>query len=180
MLNNELENSRFPFDRYKNEKWDVEHIHPVQDEMPQLKKHRKDWLIEASKFIKNDKHLKQKVESFDNDDFESLYIEILNYFSENKKHEDIKNDDYISNLVLLDSGTNRGYKNAVFPVKRKTIIEKDRQGTFIPLCTKNVFMKYYSNEVSQMTFWGEKDRNDYLNDIKKILNPYLQSQDEVE
>ncbi|MDM8555624.1 DUF262 domain-containing protein [Desulfococcaceae bacterium HSG7] len=180
MLNNELENSRFPFDRYKNEKWDIEHIHPVQDEMPQLKKHQKDWLIEASKFIKNDKHLKQKVESFDNDDFEALYIEILNYFSENKTHKDIKNDDDISNLVLLDSGTNRGYKNAVFPVKRKTIIEKDRQGTFIPLCTKNVFMKYYSNEVPQMTFWGEKDRNDYLNDIKKILNPYLQSQNEVE
>lgn len=175
MLNNELENSRFPFDRYKNEKWDVEHIHSVQEEMPKSEQHQKDWLKEASEFIDDKdsrgKDLKARAEGFDKDgDFNSLYKDILNYFNEKGQHEEI---DDISNLALLDSDTNRGYKNAVFPVKRKKIIEKDSSGTFIPLCTKNVFMKYYSNKVSQMTFWGEEDRTDYLNNIKKVLSPYI-------
>lgn len=170
MLNNKLENSRFPFDKYKVEKWDVEHIHSVQEKSPKTEKHQKDWLNEALKFIK-DEVLKQKAERFSKEDFESIFNDVLKYFSENKQHEEI-ND--ISNLALLDSKTNRGYGNAVFPVKRKTIIDKDSSGTFIPLCTKNVFMKYYSNDVSQMTFWGEKDRSDYLNKIKDVLKPYIQ------
>ena len=83
-----------------------------------------------------------------------------------KIHEDI-ND--ISNLVLLDSGTNRGYKNAIFPAKRKFIIEKEKTGTFIPICTKNVFLKYYMNNVTQMTFWDENDRKLYFENIKATI-----------
>jgi len=44
----------------------------------------------------------------------------------------------------LDAETNRSYKNAVFPVKRREILNRDRDGTFVPLCTKNVFLKCYS------------------------------------
>jgi len=75
--------------------------------------------------------------------------------------------------VLLDVGTNRSYKNAVFPVKRKMIIEKEKMGTFVPICTKNVFMKYYCSKVEQMTFWGEEDKNAYFNDIKSVLKGFL-------
>ena len=75
----------------------------------------------------------------------------------------------MSNLVLLDSGTNRSYKNAVFPAKRKTIIEKEKDGTFIPICTKNVFLKYYTQDVIQMTFWDEKDRKAYFDNIKSTV-----------
>src|SRR5690606_41975657 len=81
----------------------------------------------------------------------------------------------ISNLVLLDARTNRSYKNAVFPVKRNTIIEREKEGTFIPICTKNVFMKFYSNSVNQMTFWGDTDREKYLSDIINTINTYKQN-----
>lgn len=171
MLNNKKENSRFPFNRYKREKWDIEHIHAIATEMPKTEQHQKDWLQQAKEFIDTKQFdLLNRVDNYSKDSFEQLFNNILNYFDENKKHEDI-ND--LSNLVLLDAGTNRGYKNAVFPVKRKTIIKKEREGTFVPICTKNVFMKYYSPKIEQMTFWGETDRNEYFNNIKIVLESYL-------
>lgn len=178
MLENELESSRFPFDRYKNEKWDIEHIHSVQEEMPSSEKHQKDWLTNANLFIDHEKNtnLANEITSFiknSNDkNFDTLYLKILDYFSENQKHDNI-ND--ISNLCLLDYKTNRGYGNDVFPVKRQKIIEKDKNGTFIPIGTKNVFLKYYSSKVFQMTFWGEQERLDYINQLNKTLKPYLKT-----
>ena len=47
MLNNENETNRFPFDRFKKEKWDVEHITAIAEEPPQTDKHKRDWLNEV-------------------------------------------------------------------------------------------------------------------------------------
>jgi Protein of unknown function DUF262 len=172
MLNNTNETNRFPFDRYKKESWDVEHITAIAEDMPTTELHQKDWLKETLVFIK-DKKLKRRASDYKKEDFEQIYAEILYHFNNNKVHEDI-ND--ISNLVLLDASTNRSYKNAVFAVKRNTIIERDKKGTFTPVCTKNVFMKLYSNDVSQMTFWGESDRTAYSKDIISTLKIYLPKQ----
>ncbi len=176
LLSNNNTNARFQFGRYKTEEWDIEHIHSVQSERPEAANHKIDWLKEVYNFTENE-DLKNKVKNFlnssheQNDDtFVILYDEILKTYSEDGVIEDV---DDISNLALLDSGTNRGYKNAVFPIKRQRIIEKDTYGTFIPLCTKNVFMKYYNKKVDQMTFWGKNDRRAYLEAIKQVLSPYI-------
>ena len=175
MLNNTKENSRFPFNRYKRESWNIEHIHAVSTEMPKTEQHQKDWLQQVREFIPEGKsELLNRIENYSNESFESLYEDILDCFAENQIHEDI---DELSNLVLLDETTNKSYKNAVFPVKRKTIINKEKEGTFVPLCTKNVFMKYYNSQVEQMTFWGEKDRTNYFEDIKRVIGQYLTYQE---
>lgn len=175
MLNNKNETSRFPFNRYKREKWDIEHIHAIATEMPKTEQHQKDWLEQAKEFVdETGADLIENLNDYSKETFEQLFKDILNYFDENDKHEDI-ND--LSNLVLLDTGTNRGYKNSVFPIKRKIIIEKEKTGTFVPICTKNVFMKYYSPKIEQMTFWGETDRNEYFSDIKTVLENYLPKED---
>jgi len=166
MLDNESENSRFPFDRYKKQNWDIEHINSVAEEMPAIEKHQEDWLKETSEFLGKNEQLKERAGHYNKADFETLFKDIIAYFNE-QKFEDETNS--ISNLVLLDSKTNRGYKNAVYPVKRKTIIAKDTSGTFIPICTKNVFMKFYSPKIEQMTFWGEQERTHYFDDIKRVL-----------
>lgn len=165
MLNNENETNRFPFDRYKKERWDVEHITAIAADIPTNEQHQMDWLLESSKFIKDDE-LKSKTKKYKKEDFEQLFNMVLSHLSESKIHEDI-ND--ISNLVLLDASTNRSYKNAVFPVKRATIIQREKTGTFIPICTKNVFMKFYSDDVPQMTFWNQKDREAYAKNIEETL-----------
>jgi len=70
---------------------------------------------------------------------------------------------------LLDRGTNRSYKNDSFKNKRNKIIENEKNGTFIPVCTRNVFMKYYSKELKDLEIWNENDRADYLDDLKRVV-----------
>ena len=162
MLNNKNESSRFPFNRYKKESWDIEHIHAVATEMPLNKQHRIDWLNDAKEFIEDDHDLVSKIIDFvsfyddrikaNPDSFDELANLALDYYSKKSNIESNIND--LSNLVLLDSGTNRSYKNAVFPAKRKTII-REKDGAFIPICTKNVFLKYYTPQIHQMSFWDD-------------------------
>lgn len=175
MLNSSKDNSYFPFEIFRNENWDIEHITSVKDTLPD--KNRADWLNDAIAFVdetkEDGKKLKEKAKNFNvNDDekFKLLFEEIVNHFNSEINDDDI-ND--ISNLTLLDSETNRGYKNAVFPLKRKTIIRRDKEGVFIPICTKNVFLKYFSEYPPKISFWTQDDREKYENDIFKILNNYL-------
>jgi len=177
MLNNKNETSRFPFDKFKKENWDIEHIHAIATEMPKNKQHRIDWLNNSKEYINDDEKLTSSISDFvksydekikeNPESFDELSNRVLKYYSKKSKIETDIND--LSNLVLLDSGTNRSYKNAVFPAKRKTIINKEKEGTFIPVCTKNVFLKYYTPTPEQMTFWGKGDGEYYIKDIKKIL-----------
>lgn len=175
MLNNKADNSHFPFDLFKKEKWDIEHITSVKDKIPEAQNTKEKWLSDAIAFIEDKELLKKAKECDIPSDFNDLYEEIVEYFNNQLKDEDI-ND--ISNLALLDSETNRGYKNAVFPVKRMTIIKREKNGTFIPLCTKNAFLKYFSEYPPKMSFWTQEDRENYYNDIKTILRTYIQTEEE--
>ena len=70
-------------------------------------------------------------------------------------------DNHISNLVLLDYQTNRAYKDALFFGKRQKIIEKDRANAYIPICTKNVFLKYYTKKPDTTVAWTDEDKQGY-------------------
>ena len=170
MLNNENETNRFPFDRYKKESWDVEHIHAIATEVNVKIENQIDWL--KNNFIKTDNHLNEEL----NNRIE--FIKSGNTIDENE-FEDIvdyvlgEEDNSLRNLCLLDSGTNRSYKNDSFKEKRKKIIEREIEGTFIPICTKNVFMKYYSANVKDIEIWNENDRTSYFEKIQKVINQYL-------
>lgn len=176
MLASSKDNSYFPFDLYKNEKWDLEHITSVKDKIPD--KNKKQWIEDAIVFIgnetKKEKVLRNKIKEWkeeDEDGFKILFERIVTYFNAELREDDDIND--LSNLTLLDSGTNRSYKNAVFPFKRKTIINRDKQGIFIPICTKNVFLKYFSEYPPKISFWSQEDRENYENDLHNVLNSYL-------
>lgn len=75
----------------------------------------------------------------------------------------------IGNLVLLDQGTNRGYKNAFFPVKRKWIYRRENEGIYILPCTRNVFAKNYSTIIFDQMNWNEHDAKAYMNEIERML-----------
>lgn len=75
----------------------------------------------------------------------------------------------IGNLVLLDQGTNRGYKNAFFPVKRQWIFRREHDGIYILPCTKNVFSKNYSRILYDLMNWNIEDAEDYINEIEEVL-----------
>lgn len=175
MLNSPEDNSYFPFHLFKNESWDIEHITSIKDTVPD--KNREQWLNEAKVFIdlsqEDGEYLLGRAELCNvnqEDEFKSLFEDIVSHFN-SYLGDDAIND--ISNLTLLDSRTNRGYKNAVFPLKRKTIIDKDKSGVFIPICTKNVFLKYFSEYPPKISFWTEEDRKNYETDLFKVLDKYL-------
>lgn len=170
MLNGKESQARFPFDRFKLEDWDVEHIHAVTEKMPTTETHQKEWLDEVEKHCSNNnlagrvKALLSKT-SWDGDDFKILFEDLIQWFSDN----DENNVNDLSNLVLLDQRTNRGYGNAIFPEKRQKIIEREKQGVFVPVCTKNVFMKFYSADVKKYTVWCQTDREAYADNIKEVV-----------
>ena len=76
-------------------------------------------------------------------------------------------------MALLDSTTNRSYGNSFFPIKRKRIIENDSKGIFVPIATKNLFLKYYSKKLGDVMYWNNDDAKDYLDAIKITLKDYL-------
>ena len=85
---------------------------------------------------------------------------------------------FLSNMALLGGIENTKLSNSVFEVKRKKILQMDASGSYIPLCTKNVFLKYHNvNEenfaIQQLYFWGENDRKNYLAHINDVLSEYL-------
>lgn len=81
---------------------------------------------------------------------------------------------WIANLALLDTGANAALSNSVFEVKRRRIIELDKRGTYIPACTRNVFLKYYTGAGDQqLHFWSSADRQAYLDAMKERVGQYL-------
>jgi uncharacterized protein with ParB-like and HNH nuclease domain len=83
-----------------------------------------------------------------------------------------ESDDSMRNLTLLDHRTNRSgeYACKSFNEKRKVVIEREAKGLFVPLCTKNVFLKVYSHNVKDMSKWEDEDKAGYIAAIKDTLN----------
>ena len=86
-----------------------------------------------------------------------------------KESSSFRYEHSISNLVLLDSGTNRGYGNAFFPVKRRTIAQREKNGVFFLPCTKNVFAKAYSCKLLDLMNWNDSDAESYMKELKACL-----------
>ena len=91
-------------------------------------------------------------------------------------------DDYqthsIGNLALLGHGDNAALNNSVFEVKRREVIRLDKAGSYIPACTRNVFLKYYTSTGNQqLHFWSAADREAYLEEILETVGPYLREEE---
>ncbi len=185
LLEDPRSNLRFQFDSFKNEDWDIEHVRSVEVRRPVRHNERKDWLEHCRGYIASrgdDEGLVQKIDEFldlaqgeDADAiFDTLYDRVLTYFQE----DDEGGEDGLANLTLLDQSTNRSYKNAVFAVKRQRLLELDKSGIFVPLCTRNVFLKCYSAQVDNVMFWSRQDAKAYGEVIVETLtNFFLQDRE---
>jgi Protein of unknown function (DUF1524). len=163
--------SRFPFHRFKNEKYDIEHIHAIASE--EMKD--QDTFINWIKGL-NDKNVNKLLKQFDSGevDFEGLYSSVLKLYS--NSDEEING---ICNLTLLDEHTNREYKNAPFPVKKQYLTDVIKGGRrFVPICTRNVFLKAYSKKAINILHWDKADMDDYTNSIIDTIYDYLTETEE--
>lgn len=176
LLESPRSNMRFQFDSFKSESWDIEHVRSMTENRPDRHNERCDWLELNKKYLltrEDAGDLVAQIDSFlslsqkeaSDERFEPLYESVLSYFNELGDG----GDDGIENLTLLDQSTNRSYKNAVFAVKRQRVLDLDRSGIFIPLCTRNIFLKCYNPEVDNLLFWSEKDAEAYREIMTKSM-----------
>jgi hypothetical protein len=172
--------------------WSLEHIHAQQAESLNKAEQWKEWLrlhraalaaLPVANPTPRDElivKIDASIEEIDREKFTAIAQEVTNLFtlSENEGGS-VDSVHSISNLALLPCAENSALGNAVFEVKRRRILDLDRQGAYIPVCTRHVFLKYYTSaEAQQIHFWSQQDRTSYLEAMispdKGVIFPYLQ------
>ena len=156
---------KFSFANLHKYKWDVEHISPQNP--------------------KNDDDLKKAVEKFKDNEYLKILIDALNKEEKDTKIIEEERAKYfaagddlmgIQNLTLLSAHDNRGIGNKFFFEKRQKLQEYYQQGSFIPACSMNVFMKFYSDNPEQMAFWDKDDRDSYKNKLEQTIKNFFDNE----
>lgn len=186
------ENIRFPFNRYKNEgTWSLEHIHAQNSETLKTNQEWKDWLVIHKKSLKgldvcpeekgkiedvisrmdtvidhiNEKGYRGSIR----DEFNAVAPAVIDILTDG---DDKSQMHTLSNMALLTVGENAALSNSTFDVKRMKVIAMDKAGEYVPTCTRNVFMKYYSSSDTKLHFWSEEDRKGYIEAMNCVLFDY--------
>lgn len=174
MLEAERRGTCFRFDLYRNDSWDVEHIASQTDNPLVKKEDREEWLrLAESEMSEAEKEGLAKFTTFD-----EKRQEVWKLFEE--AGDTISDKDAMGNLALLDSATNRSYKNAIFPAKRRRILlelpEEVRQGRkYVPPATESAFAKTFSPSAAQMRYWSESDAKMYRQAMKDLFDGFMNS-----
>lgn len=182
--------SRFPFNRYKSKKggWSLEHVHAQHSEGLIRREQWVEWLTENARGLEAVSGEKPEVRQLlgviydyldKNDDgipgarltqiiFNDLREKTTQFLTDERmSDEDLHS---ISNLALLGFKDNIVLSNSLFETKRQKIIDMDSCGVYVPVCTRNVFMKYYTPAgANQPHYWSGEDRGAYLDRILSIV-----------
>jgi uncharacterized protein with ParB-like and HNH nuclease domain len=186
-LKSDKEKARFPFNHFKqtkrNEKWSLEHVHAQNSESIIKKENQQTWLkdhIQSLQRINNNgfenllDRMKAllKANEIEKEDFEMIVTDV---YSAINKHSDSSalNKHSISNLCLVDAPTNSSLNNSVFDVKREVIKCRELGGHYIPVCTRNVFLKAYTEYPVNNAYWTAEDREGYLRNIQKTYEYFI-------
>ncbi|MDE1167618.1 MAG: DUF262 domain-containing protein [Pseudomonas sp.] len=193
LLDSPRSNLRFQFDSFKNGEWDIEHVRSIASSRPMRLHDQVSWLNLCAGYLEVQTSsdpvkqvnpllsgiyafIEKSKKNHSDEAFEVLYKKLLAFFQEN---DEAPTDHGICNLTLLDKGTNRSYKNAVFAVKRKALLALDQSGIFVPLCTRNVFLKCYSPQADNVMFWSKDDRDAYQIEITRALVGFFSATQEI-
>lgn len=183
----------YPFKQHKDNNWSLEHIHARKNRINPTKKDVwLEWIKLHMPLVKEmlktteNKEMTSKInevletiEKYNNesitwDRFKIIFQEVNDVFTIDHKLID-EDTDGVRNLALLSQPDNAALNDSVFEVKRREIISLDKEGSFIPICTKRVFMKYFHDDgfSQQFYFWGPKDRAKYYENILDVLDEYI-------
>ena len=177
---------RFPFSAHKNKKggWSLEHIHAQQSEGLKTAELWKEWLtlhvaslknIDEKRYHDLIEEINVSLKNLNRERFQELFDKVINSLGLEQNTEYIHS---LSNMALLGRDENSALNNSTFDVKRDKILEMDKRGDYIPICTRRVFLKYYTQSAhNQIHFWGEEDRKDYRAAMNAILKPFIKKED---
>ena len=124
------------------------------------------WIKEA-KNVKNEDYAdieedkNQTFKSLKKEDFAKMFKNIVDVIEGSDGETDFKQNS-IGNIVLLCANINRSgeYKVAPFSTKRRIIMERVKNGQFVPIGTQNVFMKVYTPTPGHFYKWEKDERYD--------------------
>lgn len=177
---------RYSFRAHASAAWSLEHIHAQNAESLRTTEQWTDWLrLHHDAFASLPSSDQSERQGLLNDiesaldasvltevKFRSLEQRVIQAFSAGEPDTDEVHS--ISNLALLSSGDNSALSNSVFEVKRREILRRDKAGSYIPACTRDVFLKYYTEtDAQQIHFWGPQDREGYLKAMLSFVNRFL-------
>jgi len=148
---------KFSFANLHTYNWNVEHISPQNPK----------------------EDLKNAIEPFSEDEnLKKLFDENKNIIEKAKAKFIAVGDELmgVQNLTLLTEHDNKGIGNKFFFEKRQKLQEYYQQGRFIPACSMNVFMKFYSDNPEQMAFWDEKDRKSYKTKLEQTIKNFFSNE----
>ncbi|MBR5210681.1 MAG: DUF262 domain-containing protein [Paludibacteraceae bacterium] len=187
---------KFPFHLFKKENWDVEHIDSNSENDMNDKDSQNEFLLNIYHSV--DSNIQNKIETFINDPNATNWNDFNEYAKEANDSLSDEEKNKVWNFTLLDSSTNRSYGNSIFAAKRRIIIGKDRgvalsipkikkennqskmcigkeekaKSAFIPPCTKNVFMKYYTSVLTNYNYWTKPDAEAYKQNVLITLKDF--------
>ena len=162
---------KFPFDIFVTQNWDVEHIDSAQTNRLSKKEDQKEWVKVHKEFLP-EKEWNEKVTPFELEENWEKCIEAIKEIAKEKSEEE-DNRNTIGNLTLLDAETNRSYGNALFPRKRKEILEAIRNGKYVPQCTQMIFYKNFGETSLQNSlYWSDDCKKAYQDYILNELKEY--------
>lgn len=190
---------RFPFDKHKESIWSLEHIHAQNAESLKKNKDILDWLESHYTLLKSSVDLSLNdndvlletmrvlIEQLHGDRdpgnvrqrFNEIQQNVIALFTPDENID--RETPYLhglGNMALLDASQNAALSNSVFDVKRHRVIDYDKSGKYIPICTKHVFFKYYTEDNPTLYFWGEADRRYYVDAIEEKIAPYYLKEDD--
>lgn len=194
---------KFPFNLYRDNSFDVEHVNSQTDNSIEKIDEKIAWVKqqaipclwidrnetdtngiltsgarEARDLITEGVQFLRDVKLNNNRDtgskFKGYRTAVEYYYASGNRNTGMFEKDAIGNLALLNSSINREYKNALFPQKLRTLKRSDQEGVYIPLCTKYMFLKYYSNPQANvsafsMMRWRQEDQDEYTEAIKESI-----------
>lgn len=181
-------NERYPFATHHKEQWSLEHIHAQTAQPLNGEKAWRDWLIDAKttldslrlddpKDVDEARRLTKRLAGALSD--KAIGGEAFGKLEERtsallNRLNAVSDLHTLDNLALLEKEINSEFGNQSFPAKRRRLLDHDKQGRFIPLCTRRAFLKYYTDTADQqLQFWGQTDRDAYRNVMAAIVAPYL-------
>lgn len=194
MLRSTRSTERYSFQAHSQEHWSIEHIHAQQAETLNREEQWREWLrlhlevlavlpgvdpetldgirrdVPAPRAPQDDGGARGGLSRRLFSELQGRVREV--FFSAGQ--EAVDDVDAIDNLALLAGRDNSALSNSLFQVKRQEILALDRAGAYLPVCTRNVFLKYYTESgAEQIYFWGPADRKGYATAMTEALGRYL-------
>ena len=179
--------------------WSLEHIHAQNSESLKSNDEWRSWLIDHKQSLSEIKkefqeRRRENEDPFDEEITINSLIERIDKVLENINNKNYKGsirDEFnavapdvvkflsdgddnsqmhtLSNMALLTVRENAALNNSTFDVKHTKLIQMDKDGDYIPICTRNVFLKYYSGSDTKLHYWTEKDRIAYISAMNAVL-----------